>query len=174
MDRGITPGGFTMWRQRATSKVCVFTHERARALKRDAGKTARFLLERDEPRDFDLLGFWIRHMLACFFIFEIAQPSTRPRSSIHWQFAFLTLFLLLKCFCLWIAISGHCVFFLCSMQKVSIKKSFHWILLFVQSSVYFFTYTRPKAYWAIYITSFHFNSHLLLCCIGNDSSGKLL
>lgn len=129
MDRGITPGGFAMWWQRTTSKVCVFTHECALALSErktertgwESRKSIMCCCRRNQC-------LWITPMHADLF-YSTTKPSTlRKTTSLRFYFE---IYVKLKlpyffrfCVCEF-QYHAFCLCFCCCKKKVSIKKSFH-------------------------------------------------
>lgn len=127
MDRGITPGGFAMWWQRATSKVCVFTHECALTLSErktertgwESRKSIMCCCRRNQC-------LWITPMHADLF-YSTTNPSTLWKTTAL-RFYFEIYVKLKLPFFISVFVSFSITPFVCvfvAAKKVSIKKSFH-------------------------------------------------
>lgn len=158
MDRGITPGGLAMWWQRATSKVCVFTHERTLALSEsNMEKQGENAIWAWCAAVRELLFFFLlisaikahhkrQESFSCMLIYFIYYSlNIFPRSSIlHVNTAlyFIWNYSLFVC-----EFQYHTFVCVSVMQKVSIKKSFHGLHFYLCYLVFFFfKVKRPKAH----------------------------
>lgn len=157
MDRGITPGGLAMWWQRATSKVCVFTHERTLALSESemekqgenairawyaAVRELLFLLtsaiKAHHKRQW-APGIILMHA-DLFYLILSKYISTIIHTPCKYGFVF---YLKLQSFCLWISISRLCLCF-CYAKSLN-KEVISWTtFLFVLSSISFQSKKGPK------------------------------
>lgn len=158
MDRGITLGGFAMWRQRATSKVYVFTHERTLALsERKMKKTGWKCLKSPRRVAVEKHFFFLLSLLnpkrkrkkkkkqkleslSCMLIYPTSSSTSITVQTPETPLSALTHLKMTVVY----DISRLYVFVLKKKKEASIKKSFHGLHFYLYDLVFLFEVMKKR------------------------------